>query len=99
LIDPGRVNQKRKGSSVIEVTPVAERDWVEHVNLRARETLYPKAESYYVGVEIPGKPRVFMPYSGGVRAYRRTLERIAAGNYDGFRFGPVGQGRSVTSQS
>jgi hypothetical protein len=49
-------------------------DWLanllDHVNLRAGETLYPKAESYYVGAEIADKLRVFMPYSGGVRAYR-----------------------------
>jgi hypothetical protein len=62
----------------------AERDWVDHVNLRAKETLYPMTESYYVGAEIPGKPRVFMPYSGGVRAYRWTLERVAEGGYQGF---------------
>ena len=70
--------------TLIEATQEAERDWVDHVNLRAKETLYPKAESYYVGAEIPGKPRVFMPYSGGVRAYRRTLERVAEGGYQGF---------------
>ena len=70
--------------AVIEATPGAEREWVDHVNSRAQETLYPKAESYYVGAEVPGKPRVFMPYSGGVRAYRRTLEKVAAGGYEGF---------------
>lgn len=73
---------------LIEATDEAEREWVEHVNLRAQETLYLKTESYYVGAEIPGKPRVFMPYSGGVRAYRRVLEKVAAGGYDGFQFQP-----------
>ena len=72
----------------IEVTGEAEREWVEHVNLRARETLYLKTESYYVGAEIPGKPRVFMPYSGGVRAYRRVLEKVASDGYEGFKFQP-----------
>jgi cyclohexanone monooxygenase len=75
--------------ALIEATQEAERGWVEHVNLRAKETLYPKAESYYVGAEIPGKPRVFMPYSGGVRAYRRTLEKVAAAGYEGFALGRV----------
>ena len=70
--------------AVIEATPGAEREWVDHVNARAQETLYPKAESYYVGAEIPGKPRVFMPYSGGVRAYRRRLEKVADEGYEGF---------------
>lgn len=77
-----------KGVAVIEASPNAEREWVEHVNLRAKETLYLKAESYYVGAEVAGKPRVFMPYSGGVRGYRRKLEKVAASGYDGFIFDP-----------
>jgi cation diffusion facilitator CzcD-associated flavoprotein CzcO len=68
----------------IEVTAEAERDWVAHVNERATETLYLKTPSYYLGAEIPGKPRVFMPYSGGIRGYRRVLENTAAKGYDGF---------------
>ena len=67
----------------IEASEEAERDWVRHVNDRARETLYLKTPSYYLGAEMPGKPRVFMPYSGGVRGYRRILERTAAGGYRG----------------
>lgn len=67
----------------VEATEVAENDWVAHVNERAQETLYLKAESYYVGAEMPGKPRVFMPYSGGVRGYRRILERTAEKGYEG----------------
>lgn len=68
----------------IEAKPDAEREWVSHVNARAQETLYPKAESYYMGAEIAGKPKVFMPYSGGVRGYRRILEKVAANGYEGF---------------
>ncbi len=68
----------------IEVTAEAERDWVAHVNERAQETLYLKTPSYYLGAEMPGKPRVFMPYSGGVRGYRRILEETAAKGYEGF---------------
>lgn len=68
----------------IEVTAEAERDWVEHVNERAKETLYLKTPSYYMGAEMPNKPRVFMPYSGGVRYYRRILEKTAASGYEGF---------------
>jgi cyclohexanone monooxygenase len=67
-----------------EVTPEAEARWVEHVNARAQETIYPRARSYYMGHEVPGKPHVFMPYSGGVRGYRRILERVVAEGYDGF---------------
>ena len=55
----------------------------QHVNARADATLYPKARSYYMGDDVPGKPRVFMPYSGGVRGYRRILERVVADGYEG----------------
>ena len=68
----------------VEASLAAEQDWVEHVNARARETLYLKTPSYYLGAEMPGKPRVFMPYSGGVRGYRRILEKTAASAYGGF---------------
>jgi cyclohexanone monooxygenase len=61
------------GLEVVEATEAAEQAWVAHVNERAQETLYPKASSYYMGDEVRGKPRVFMPYSGGVRGYRRIL--------------------------
>ncbi len=75
----------RKHSIIeIEATETAEEDWVAHVNERAEETLYLKTPSYYLGAEMPGKPRVFMPYSGGVRGYRRILERTAAKGYEGF---------------
>jgi len=67
----------------IEVTAEAEREWVAHVNERAQETLYLKTPSYYLGAEMPGKPRVFMPYSGGVRGYRRFLEKEAETGYEG----------------
>jgi cation diffusion facilitator CzcD-associated flavoprotein CzcO len=67
-----------------EALPQAEQEWVAHVNERAKETLYLTADSYYNGAEVAGKPRVFMPYSGGVRGYRRTLQKCAADGYSGF---------------
>lgn len=72
------------GINEVEVTAEAERDWVAHVNERARETLYLDTPSYYVGANVPDKPHVFMPYSGGVRGYRRILEKTAAKGYEGF---------------
>lgn len=68
----------------VEVTAAAEQAWVAHVNERAKETLYLTADSYYNGAEVPGKPRVFMPYSGGVRGYRRLLQKCAESGYAGF---------------
>lgn len=73
-----------QGVDEVEATADAQLEWVEHVNARARETLYLKTASYYVGPQAPGRPPVFMPYSGGVRGYRRILEDVAAKGYEGF---------------
>jgi cyclohexanone monooxygenase len=72
------------GQVEVEATHKAEAAWVEHVNERVKETLYLSTNSYYNGAEVPGKPRVFMPYSGGVRGYRRILQNCAAAGYEGF---------------
>jgi cyclohexanone monooxygenase len=65
----------------------AEDQWVEHVNEVANMTLFPRANSWYMGANIPGKPRVFMPYVGGVGAYRIKCDEVAANGYEGFSFG------------
>lgn len=67
-----------------EATAQAEQAWVAHVNERVKETLYLTTDSYYNGAEVPGKPRVFMPYTGGVRGYRRMLEKCSSEGYSGF---------------
>ncbi len=72
--------------TVAEVETAAEASWVEHVNQRAQQTLYPLARSYYMGDEVPGKPRVFMMYSGGLRNYQRILADCVADSYAGFEF-------------
>ena len=74
------------GADVFEPTPAAEAGWVAVVNERAEQTLYPKAQSYYMGDEVAGKPRVFMPFVGGVRGYRRILDQVVADGYDGLTF-------------
>ena len=56
---------RERGATTIEATVAAEDAWVDHVNEVASVTLYPKANSWYLGANIPGKPRVFMPYIGG----------------------------------
>ena len=48
-------------------------------------TLYPLANSWYMGANIPGKPRIFMPYIGGVGAYRQKCDEVAAKGYEGLR--------------
>ncbi|NCC31386.1 MAG: cyclohexanone monooxygenase, partial [Chloroflexia bacterium] len=68
----------------IEATSDAEDDWVAHVNEVGNYTLYPLANSWYMGANIPGKPRVFMPYIGGVGNYRKKCDDVAAKGYEGF---------------
>ena len=72
------------GLDCIEAAAEAEDAWVAHVNEVADRTLYPTANSWYVGANIPGKPRVFMPYIGGVGSYRQKCAEIAAQGYEGF---------------
>ena len=67
----------------VEATQDAEDSWVAHVNEVASTTLYPLANSWYMGANVPGKPRVFTPYIGGVPVYREKIEEVAANGYDG----------------
>jgi cyclohexanone monooxygenase len=75
---------------VIEADPAAQDAWVAHVNEVASMTLFPQAKSWYMGANVPGKPRVFMPYIGGVGAYRQKCDEVAAKGYEGFVLGPSG---------
>ncbi len=76
-----------RGLTRIEAEQEAENAWVQHNNEVADRTLYPLANSWYVGANIPEKPRVFMPYVGGFAAYKRKCDEIAARGYEGFRMG------------
>ena len=73
-----------RGGRTIEATPEAEEGWVAHVNEVGNKTLYPRANSWYMGANISGKPRIFMPYIGGVGVYRQTCDEVAASGYRGF---------------
>ena len=75
---------RRHGLEAMEATPDAEDAWVAHVDEVAQATLFARASSWYVGANIPGKPRVFMPYLGGVGAYRARCDAVAANGYEGF---------------
>ena len=72
------------GKSAIEPSDEAERDWAEHTAQLAGMTLFPKADSWYMGANVPGKPRMFLAYVGGVGAYRLICDQIAATGYHGF---------------
>jgi len=68
----------------IEATETAQAAWVAHVNEVAETTVFPLANSWYMGANVPGKPRVFMPYIGGFPAYRDKCNEVAANGYEGF---------------
>ena len=68
----------------MEAKKEAEDNWVDHVNEVAQGTLYPQANSWYMGANIPGKPQIFMPYIGGVGVYRQICSDVAAKGYEGF---------------
>jgi len=79
-----------RGLDRIEASAEAEEMWVRHVNELAGATLYPQAPtSWYVGANIPGKPRVFMPYVGGCGRYRWESGEVAERGYEGFVVGPA----------
>ncbi|MGH9216219.1 MAG: cyclohexanone monooxygenase, partial [Acidimicrobiales bacterium] len=72
----------------IEPSVEAEDAWVDHVNDLANATLFPTAKSWYMGANVPGKPRVFMPYVGGFPVYRAICDDVAAAGYRGFTLTP-----------
>ena len=78
----GWMNEHDK--TCIEPSDEAERDWAEHTAHLAGMTLFPKADSWYMGANVPGKPRMFLAYVGGVGAYRLICDQIAATDYHGF---------------
>lgn len=76
-----------QGLATIEPLPESEQQWIAHVNEVAQNTMYtaPSCNSWYLGANIPGKPRIFMPYVGGYPRYRERCEQEAAAGYPGFR--------------
>ena len=77
---------REHGLDTVEADLDAEDRWVEHVNQEADKTLFPRANSWYIGANIPGKPRVFLPYVGGIGRYRKRCDEVAANGYEGFSF-------------
>ncbi len=80
----------REGLATVEPTREAEDEWVKEVQRVAGRTLYPRAASWYMGANVPGKPRLFMPYVGGVGTYRELCDGVAARRYPGFAFAAQG---------
>jgi cation diffusion facilitator CzcD-associated flavoprotein CzcO len=74
---------RRLGLASIEATEAAETDWVAHVQQAARNTIFLSCNSWYVGANIPGKARIFMPLLQGFPAYRARCSEVAATGYSG----------------
>jgi cation diffusion facilitator CzcD-associated flavoprotein CzcO/acetyl esterase/lipase len=72
------------GDTTIEPTQTAQDGWVQHVNDFAAITLMPQANSWYMGANVPGKPRVFLPYPGGCDRYRAVCDEVVERGYLGF---------------
>ncbi len=79
----------RTGLNRVEATERAQAEWVAHAREVAEATLMPVADSWYVGANVPGKKRVYMPYFGGFDRYRRLCDDIAADGYRGFALSRV----------
>ncbi|MDO8773488.1 MAG: NAD(P)/FAD-dependent oxidoreductase [Burkholderiaceae bacterium] len=80
---------RQHGIGTIEASKDAEDRWVEHVNAAANKTLFPTANSWFLGANIPGKPRVFMPYVAKIGVYRKECQEIAEKGYEGFLMEPM----------
>ncbi|WOF23938.1 NAD(P)/FAD-dependent oxidoreductase [Microbacterium betulae] len=75
---------RRDGVVRMEATRDAEQEWVDHTRAVAESTVYRDASSWYVGANVAGKPRVVLPYVGGVGGFRERCEEVAADGYRGF---------------
>jgi cyclohexanone monooxygenase len=74
----------RRQQTSIEASAEAEAAWVRHVAEAVTPTLLPQANSWYMGANVPGKPRMFMPYAGGLHRYTEICNNVAAKDYEGF---------------
>ena len=78
------VHIRERDLARIEPMLQAEDEWVDSVNEAAAGSLMVRANSWYMGANVPGKPRIFMPYIGGAGAYRQTCDQVVADGYAGF---------------
>ncbi|MGW8556640.1 flavin-containing monooxygenase [Streptomyces tubercidicus] len=75
---------RQNGLTEIDATACAEDDWCAHVADLAAQTLYQDVDSWYTGANVPGKPRVFLAYTGGADRYRSACDAAARDGYRGF---------------
>jgi cyclohexanone monooxygenase len=89
-------HMRETGETRIEADPATQEAWVAHVRRVADKTLFPRAASWYMGANIPGKPRVFMPYIGF--GYRKKCAEVAAAGYEGFHLGEPAKAEAVAAE-
>jgi len=84
-------DHRRSGLTTMEPTEEAQSTWMEHVQEVSVGTPYtaPSCNSWYVGGNIAGKPRVILPYTGGVGRYRQICDEVASDGYRGFVLSPA----------
>ena len=75
-----------QGHTRVQARKQAQDDWVRQVATLAEGTLFTTTASWYMGANVPGKPRVFLPYGGGFANYTRICDEETAGAYPGFTF-------------
>ena len=78
--------RRQREALTIEATDAAASDWVKAGNAIAAGTLFPTCNSWYLGANVPGKPRIFMPYVGGFPSYVEICEQVKREGYPGFVF-------------
>jgi len=83
------------GYERIEATREAQAEWGEEVLQAASHSLFLKADSWYMGANVPGKPRVILPYMGGFANYAERCDEIARSGYPGFAFSPAPAGQAA----
>ena len=83
------------GAATIEPVQADEDEWVEHVNEVSKVSLRSTCSSWYVGANIPGRPRVFMPYIGGFPVYVQKCNEVMSNGFEGF----VIDGAAATQRS
>ena len=88
------VHLAAQGAEVIEAEASAEKEWTDQVQALGAMTIFPKANSWYMGGNIEGKPVAFMPFAGGTVLYRQICDNVAESGYTGFTLGPPNNRRS-----
>jgi len=75
---------RESNTRTVNATAASENTWTESIHTIASQSLLPKTNSWYMGDNIPGKPREALIYLGGVPAYYKAIGECASRDYEGF---------------